>query len=145
MAPGLGFGVGLLCRVDGGLPSGRRNDRNHGGVLGHGLVAHNLAVLELNDTLAHGVDDVVVVGGHHHGGAVLIDLVQDVHDAGAGDRVKVSGGLVGQQNARLVDDRAGNGDALLLTAGELGWLTVTFIRQTHQLKHARNLCADRGS
>ena len=38
----------------------------------------------------------------------------------AGLRVEVSGRLVGEDHARLDDERTGDRDALLLTAGELG-------------------------
>ena len=41
-----------------------------------------------------------------------------------GGGVEVAGRLVGQQQARLVGQGAGDGDALLLAAGQLGRLVV---------------------
>ena len=103
-----------------GIPQAARlaHDRNHGGVEGLGLVADDDAVAEFDDAFAHLVDDVVVVRGHDHGGAVLVDLVQHAHDAHGGGGVQVAGGLIGQQDARAVDDGAGDRHALLLAAGE---------------------------
>ena len=51
-----------------------------------------------------------------------VDPLEQIHDVLAGLRVEVSGGLVGQQHQRPVDECAGDGDALLLTTGQ-------FVRQ----------------
>ena len=37
-----------------------------------------------------------------------------------GARIEIAGRLVGEQHARAVGDRAGDGDALLFAAGKLG-------------------------
>ena len=42
----------------------------------------------------------------------------------AGLGVEVAGGLVGEDDGRAVDERAGDGDALALAAGELVGLVV---------------------
>src|SRR6476661_2732151 len=86
-----------------------------------GLVAHERAVGELDDPLAQLVDDLVVVGGHDDGRAGAVDPVQQAHDAQAGGRVEVAGGLVGDEDRRLVDEGPGDGHALLLAPGELVW------------------------
>ena len=39
-------------------------------------------------------------------------------------RIQIAGRLVGQQQFRLVDERAGDGDALLFAAGKLGRLVI---------------------
>src|SRR4051794_24544201 len=49
-----------------------------------GLVAYGAPVHELDDTLAHLVDDPGVVGGHHDGGAGAVDPVEQLHDSDAG-------------------------------------------------------------
>src|SRR3954447_23050656 len=82
------------------------------------LVADHPAIHQFDHAAAHFVDDDVVVGSHDHGGAVLVDPVQHVHDPHRGGGVQVAGGFVRQQDARLVDDGAGDGHALLLAAGE---------------------------
>src|SRR4051794_26248697 len=43
-----------------------------------------------------------------------------MQDLGAGPGVQVSGRLVGEDDVRPTGQRAGDGDALLLTAGQLG-------------------------
>src|SRR5699024_7835226 len=83
-----------------------------------GVVAHELTVVQFDDALAHGVDGDVVVGGHDDGGALLVDAVEQVHDLGGRIRIEVAGGLVGKQDERAVDGGSGDGDALLLTAGQ---------------------------
>jgi hypothetical protein len=79
-------------------------------VAGDGAVAH------ADDVVAAPGDD-RVVGGDDQGGAVLcVEGQQQVDDLGAGGRVEVPGGLVGQQQAGLHDQGAGDRDALLLAA-----------------------------
>ena len=102
-----------------------------------GLVAHDGAAVELDDPAAHHVDDALVVGGHHHGGPGLVDAVEQAHDALARGRVEVAGGLVGQQDQRAVDERPGDGHALLLTARQLVREAVLLAGQADQLEHRR--------
>jgi len=57
------------------------------------------------------------VGDHDEGLAVVGDrLAEQVEDLGAGARVEVAGGLVGEDDLRLARQRACDGDALLLSA-----------------------------
>ena len=64
-----------------------------------------------------------------------VDPLEQIHDVLAGLRIQVSGRLVGQQHQRPVDERAGDGDALLLTAGQLGGQSVGLAGQPHHLQH----------
>ena len=48
-----------------------------------------------------------------------LSLPEQVHHLAAGARVEIARRLVGQQDRRLVGQRAGDGHALLLAAGEL--------------------------
>ena len=73
--------------------------------------------------------------GHDDGGAGAVDPVEQLHDADAGLRVEVAGGLVGDQQHRPVDERAGDRDALLLTAGELAGQAVLLAVQADELEH----------
>ena len=50
---------------------------------------------------------------------LAVELAEELHDLVAGLRVEVAGGLVGQDQLRVVDQRAGDGHALLLAAGQL--------------------------
>ena len=55
-------------------------------------------------------DDGLVVRGQ---------LFEDGDDVGAGLLIEIAGRLVGEDQRRVVDQRAGDGDALALAAGEL--------------------------
>jgi hypothetical protein len=48
-----------------------------------------------------------------------VKLFDNVHDLAAGFDVEVARGFVGEEDARVVHKRPGDGDALALTAGEL--------------------------
>src|SRR3954468_19925540 len=83
------------------------------------LVADHPTLLERDDALAEGGDDVRVVGGHQDGDAELVDPEEELDDLPADERVEVAGGLVGDDQARVVDERARDRRALLLAAGQL--------------------------
>ena len=66
-----------------------------------------------------------VVGDHDDGLAVLaVELLQQAEDLLGGLAVEVAGRLVADQQRRIGDDRAGDGDALLLAAGQLARLVL---------------------
>ena len=50
--------------------------------------------------------------------------------------------LIEQQHARLVDERAGDGDALLLAAGKLGHVAVSVVLKAHKAQHTHDLLLD---
>src|SRR3954469_16478590 len=79
------------------------------------LVSYETAGLQLDDALAHLVDDVLVVGRHDDGGAGPVDPVEQLHGADGGLRVEVAGRLVRDEQHGPVDEGAGDGHALLLT------------------------------
>ena len=53
------------------------------------------------------------------GRALLVQFGQQIHDLFAVLRVEVAGGLIGEDQLRVRNDGAGDGDALLLTSGKL--------------------------
>jgi hypothetical protein len=59
-------------------------------------------------------------------------LLKDGHDLHARSRVEVAGGLVGQDEYRIFDQRPRDGDALLLTARELGGIVQLAVAQAHR-------------
>ena len=64
--------------------------------------------------------DVHLVRDEEHGDAALVvQPLEDAHDLDAGARVEVAGRLVGEDDRRLVDQRARDRDALLLAARQL--------------------------
>ena len=60
--------------------------------------------------------DLGVVGDEDDRPAAGVELAEDGQDVGAGAAVEVAGRLVGEDERRLGDERAGDGDALLLAA-----------------------------
>ncbi len=82
-------------------------------------VAHDLAVGEEQDAVGDR-RRMRVVRDHHGRLAELVDgVAQQPEDLAARRRVEVAGRLVGEHHRRARDERAGDGDALLLAAGQL--------------------------
>src|SRR5690606_15651846 len=94
------------------------------------------------DALAHRVDDLLVVGGHHDGSPPGIDLFKQIHDVPGVLRIQVAGGLVRDQEARVVYDRPGNGNPLLFAPRQLGRQCVHPVRQAHQFQDLLDPAAD---
>src|SRR5919197_3996166 len=91
----------------------------------------------LDDAAVEQVDGPVRVGritrivrNHTDGGATAVQLAEQLHHGLAVRRVEVSRWLVGERDEGIASDGAGNGDALLLTAGELGRVVL------HPVAHA---------
>ena len=63
---------------------------------------------------------VFVVRHHHDRAALRVEIAEDAEDDVLILGVEVSRGFVGEDDFRVVHKRAGDGDALLFTAGELG-------------------------
>ena len=60
-----------------------------------------------------------------------VQALDQVEDTTGGGLVQIAGGFVGQEQPRVVDQRTGQGDALLLAAGELAGPMVAAIVQAH--------------
>src|SRR6478735_2176642 len=135
-------GVGSLPAAGVLQAPGLSDDGNHRGVQGLGFVADHHAVLEFDHALAHLVDDVVVVGGHHHGGSVLVDLVQYAHDSHGRGGIEVSRRLVCEEDPGAVYHGTRDGDALLLSAGQLVRHAVFLAFEPYCLKDLRDGIAD---
>ena len=99
------------------------------------LVAHNLAVMQLDDAFAHRVDDFLVMRGHHDGRAGAVDCIKDFHDAERCRRIQVAGRLVGKQDLRMVHIRTRDSHALLLAAGQLMRIVLLLAGKPDRLKH----------
>ena len=63
-----------------------------------------------------------------------VDPVEQLHDPDRRGRVEVSGRLVGDQDHRPVDERAGDRDALLLATGELVGHALALAVEADQLQ-----------
>ena len=134
-ADGVGLGIGdVVGPAEFGFNLGIGEVQ--GGIVGTmGLITHDLATVQFDNALAHRVDDLFVMCGHHDGGAGTVDSVQHLHNAQRCGRVKVAGGLVGQQDLRVVHIRTGDGHALLLATGQLMRIVLLFAGKTHGVQH----------
>lgn len=74
-----------------------------------------LAILNADDPLRFS-GDFPIMGDEYDRMPLLIELLHDVHNLFACFAVKRAGRLVSEQNRRMADKSAGNGDALLLAA-----------------------------
>ena len=68
-----------------------------------------------------------VVRDEYDGLAALLELVEGFHDERPGCRVQVSRGLVGQDDGRIVDEGARDGDALHLSTREFRYAVVPMV------------------
>src|SRR4051812_16176847 len=91
----------------------------------------DLSVADVDDALRF-LRDVVLVRDHDDRVAARRELAEEVEDFAAGLRVEISGRLVGEQQRRLVDQRACDRDTLALTAGELVRLVVHAITESNR-------------
>src|SRR5690606_4053962 len=110
-------------------------------VLGRDVV-HQLALLEHQHALLHALHQAEVVAGHQHAGAALGQGREQRHDFRGQPRVEVAGRLVGHQQPRLADHRAGDADALLFTGRELGRQRALALGQAQALEHRAHALAD---
>ena len=80
------------------------------------------------------------MGDDHDGNAQRIpDGFQQTQNGLGGLRVKGAGGLVAQQDVRLVGKHPGDGHPLLLSAGELGRVGLGLLRQSHLFQQGQGL------
>ena len=81
----------------------------------------------------------------HDDQAVVGDLGEQVHDLHTGLGVERARGFVGQQDLGIVDERAGYGDALHLTAGKLARLLVDMLCKPHAAERLDGALATLGA
>src|SRR5216684_6010215 len=82
------------------------------------LFTDHPAVLELNNSMSiHGV--ALRMRDLNDGGAGVVEALEELHDFIALRGVQVAGGLVGEDELGILDDRARDAHELLLAAGKL--------------------------
>ena len=93
---------------------------------------HYLPVVKVDDAL--GVGGIALRVGHHNdGGTFVVQLTEELHHLAAVLGVEVAGGFVGKDELGTRDDGTGNGDSLLLTAGELAREVLGTVADVHPL------------
>ena len=89
--------------------------------------SHDGAVAEF-DHPVRDVDERGIVGGHDRGDPLVVhEVANEMHDRAASGRVELTRRFVGDQHARVVRARSGDGDTPLLTPndGPTGGSTVS--------------------
>ena len=82
-----------------------------------------------------GGEHFVVVGGADDGDAFFaVEGFHELDDFLTGFGVEVSGGLVGEDDAGRIGEGSGDGDALLLSAGELEGFVVESVSEADALE-----------
>ena len=84
-------------------------------------------------------DELTIVRRDDDGRAASVDLAEEIHDFERQIGIEVSGGLVGQDDVRVVDERPGNRDALLFAARQLVGQRVHPVLETDPLQHLEGL------
>ena len=76
-----------------------------------------------------------LVGDHHHGDAhAPVDVLDEPEDIPGGLGIQGGGGLIAQQDFGVAGQGPGDGDPLLLPAGELGGVGVRLVGQAHDVQ-----------
>ena len=75
--------------------------------------------------------DFRIMGDEDDGDTLAVEVLEQGQDLQRGAAVEGTGRLVGEQEAGLVDERAGDGDALLLAAGKLHGAVMGSFGQAH--------------
>ena len=75
------------------------------------------------------------MGDDNHGDAqALVDVLDQAEDGAGGSGVQGGGRLVAQQDLGVAGQGTGDGDALLLAAGELGGIGIRLVGQIHDVQ-----------
>ena len=103
--------------------------------LRHAPLLHHAAALEHRDVVADLLDHVHGVGDYHQGHAGLaVDVAQQLEDGVRAAGIERGGRLVAEDHLGLAGERAGDGNALLLPAGELAGIALRLLRKTNAVE-----------
>ena len=90
------------------------------------------AVANDGETVGEEFGECAFVGDHDDGHAELrLKFAEKREDGFAGGGVEIAGGLVGEENFGAIDERAGDGDALLLASGKFRGAVAEAMRQAN--------------
>ena len=79
---------------------------------------------------------------HDDRDATLVELLKNRHDLDAGSAVEIAGRFIRKEHLGIIDQRARNRDALLLTAGKLTREMVLTTCKPNRCKYAIRLFAE---
>ena len=99
------------------------------GLVGHRTVTAEFSISKNQNPFGK-LRDVLFVGNQHDGKALLIEVLENLHDLDGSSAVEIAGRFVGQQDGRAVYKSSGDGDSLLLSTGHLRGVVVHAVRET---------------
>jgi hypothetical protein len=99
------------------------------GVAGVALITFDSTVVEVNHA-ATAMGDAGIVGDQHDGLSGGDKFIEQLQNLLAGFAVERTGGFIGEEKERFVDQGAGDADALLLAAGKLHGTMIESIFQS---------------
>src|SRR6185312_11923430 len=74
--------------------------------------------------------NVVIMRDENDGFALPVEFIEQFQNFHTGCRIQIAGGFVGEDDERIVDQRTGDGDALLLAAGQFEWFVIEPVFET---------------
>ncbi len=96
-------------------------------------VVDDQAIPHMEHTIAVG-GGFGIVGDHDDGlTEIFVQLAKNFKNGVGAARIEITGGLIGKDDFRFVDECAGDGHALLLATGELGGLVIEASRDAEEL------------
>src|SRR3989344_7844377 len=113
-------------------------------ILAARVVAHYLPTIDGDDALPDGIDHAFIMRRDDDGRTELVDLLKDLDDLVRIDGIEIAGRFVGNDELRLIDDRAADGDALFFATRELVGEMERFVGQIHQFEDVGYIACDLG-
>ena len=111
--------------------------------LARGAVKHDATVVEHEDApAALGERGHLLLDDHHGDALTLVEVAQRVKDHPGRRGVQCGGGLVEHEHARAQRQHGGDGDLLLLAAGEGRDLAVAQLGYAHRVERRGEACLD---
>ena len=89
--------------------------------IGRRSLSDDLAVVDDGEAVAEALGFVHVMRGEKHGAAAALELADDLPQLAAALGIETGGRLVEEENARIGDERRGDGQALALSAGKFSY------------------------
>src|SRR5260370_11425703 len=108
------------------------------------LIGYDPPVAERDNTVGV-VGDIRLMRYQYNRKPVLsIEALEDDHDLLAHQRIEGAGRLVGEQHRRLIDERAGYGDALLLAPRKFRGRVARAVGEAHLVEERQGAATARG-
>ena len=103
---------------------------------------HNLPLVHVDHPSGDFFHDELIVGGDDDGRPFSIQIFKDSDDLKTVLGVQVSGGFIGEEERRMIDERSSDRHALLFSPGEFARVGVGPVSDVHRFKDLRDRAPD---